>query len=95
VTQRVPPNAYSSHPATAAAPAAATLSTWRSTVTAGLGVGPIFGAYAESVGRAFLNRELYLPKEWAADDAWRRETGVPTDANFATMPYGPPLVMPY
>jgi SRSO17 transposase len=46
----------------------------------------VFLAYAGSAGRAFLDRELYLPKEWAADDARRREAGVPTDAVFATKP---------
>ncbi len=46
----------------------------------------VFLAYAGSAGRAFLDRELYLPKEWAADDARRREAGVPTDADFATKP---------
>ena len=46
----------------------------------------VFLAYAGSAGRAFLDRELYLPKEWAADDARRREAGVPTDAAFATKP---------
>src|SRR5687768_14968076 len=46
----------------------------------------VFLAYAGAAGRAFLDRELYLPKEWAADDARRREAGVPTDAAFATKP---------
>jgi SRSO17 transposase len=46
----------------------------------------VFLAYAGSAGRAFLDRELYLPKEWAADDDRRREAGVPTAAVFATKP---------
>jgi SRSO17 transposase len=46
----------------------------------------VFLAYAGSAGRAFLDRELYLPKEWVADDARRREAGVPADAGFATKP---------
>ena len=46
----------------------------------------VFLAYAGASGRAFLDRELYLPKEWAADDARRREAGVPTDVAFATKP---------
>src|ERR671933_809993 len=33
----------------------------------------VFLAYASPRGRAFLDRELYLPKEWAADAARRVE----------------------
>jgi SRSO17 transposase len=46
----------------------------------------VFLAYAGSAGRAFLDRELYLPKEWAAAADRRREAGVPDDAAFATKP---------
>src|SRR3954447_3329935 len=46
----------------------------------------VFLAYAGSAGRAFLDRELYLPKEWVTDDARRLGAGVPADAAFATKP---------
>jgi SRSO17 transposase len=46
----------------------------------------VFLAYAGTAGRAFLDRELYLPKEWAADDSRRRAAGVPADAAFTTKP---------
>src|SRR5215216_3289995 len=37
----------------------------------------VFLAYASLQGRTFLDRELYLPKEWAADAQRRRKAGVP------------------
>ena len=46
----------------------------------------VFLAYAGPAGRAFLDRELYLPQEWAADDDRRRGAGVPADVAFATKP---------
>ncbi|NIN68047.1 MAG: IS701 family transposase, partial [Anaerolineae bacterium] len=46
----------------------------------------VFLAYASSKGRAFLDRELYLPQEWAEDRARRAEAGVPEDVEFATKP---------
>ena len=46
----------------------------------------VFLGYAGSRGRAFLDRDLYLPKEWAADPARRREAGVPAEVAFATKP---------
>jgi SRSO17 transposase len=46
----------------------------------------VFLAYASSRGRTFLDRELYLPKEWAADAERRQEAGVPQEVAFATKP---------
>src|SRR5262249_7547989 len=40
-------------------------------------------AYATPKGRAFLDRELYLPEEWAEDAARRRAAGVPQAVRFA------------
>lgn len=44
----------------------------------------VFLGYATATGRALLDRELYLPKEWAADADRRKEAGVPTVGGFAT-----------
>src|SRR5215211_1354282 len=43
-------------------------------------------AYASAAGRAFLDRELYLPEEWAADAARRDAAGVPAAVEFRTKP---------
>ena len=43
-------------------------------------------AYASGSGRTFLDRELYLPQEWADDAARREEAGVPPDTTFQTKP---------
>ncbi len=46
----------------------------------------VFLGFASAKGRTFLDRELYLPKEWAGDAERRREAGVPDDVAFATKP---------
>src|SRR5437868_3351031 len=46
----------------------------------------VFLAYASAKGRTFLDRELYLPQEWAADAARRQEAAVPETAAFRTKP---------
>src|SRR5207237_6928173 len=42
----------------------------------------VFLAYASSKGHTLLDRELYLPKEWAEDETRRKETGVPQEVQF-------------
>jgi SRSO17 transposase len=46
----------------------------------------VFLAYASGQGRTFLDRELYVPKEWAADAARRQEAAVPETVTFRTKP---------
>ena len=46
----------------------------------------VFLAYAAPQGRAFLDRALYLPKDWAADHDRRQAAGVPPTISFATKP---------
>ncbi|MGH3659664.1 MAG: IS701 family transposase, partial [Micromonosporaceae bacterium] len=46
----------------------------------------VFLAYATDAGHAFIDRELYLPKVWAADPDRRRAAGVPEEVVFATKP---------
>jgi SRSO17 transposase len=47
----------------------------------------VFVAYASPKGRAFLDRELYLPEhEWAENQERRAEAGVPEEVTFATKP---------
>jgi SRSO17 transposase len=46
----------------------------------------VFLAYASPAGRAFLDRELYLPEAWAADAGRCREAGVPAATAFVTKP---------
>jgi len=46
----------------------------------------VFLAYATAQGRTFLDRERYLPQEWANDPARREEAGVPETVTFQTKP---------
>ena len=46
----------------------------------------VFLAYASCHGTAFLDRALYLPREWAADPARCKKAGVPEGTAFATKP---------
>jgi len=46
----------------------------------------VFLAYASRQGRTFIDRELYLPKEWCQDPERRQEAGVPEEVAFATKP---------
>jgi len=42
----------------------------------------LFLAYGSPRGCAFMDRALYLPKEWAQDEGRRAEVGVPKEAVF-------------
>src|SRR5918992_406780 len=46
----------------------------------------VFLTYATRRGRTFLDRELYLPQEWATAPDRRAVTGVPEEVPFATKP---------
>jgi SRSO17 transposase len=46
----------------------------------------VFLAYASRKGRALVDRELYLPIEWAQDPDRRVQAQVPTGVGFATKP---------
>ena len=46
----------------------------------------VFLTYAAPGGHVLLDRELYLPREWADDAARREEAGVPEAVTFATKP---------
>jgi SRSO17 transposase len=44
----------------------------------------VFLHYASPQGQAFLDRALYLPKAWTADEGRRQEAGIPDTVRFAT-----------
>jgi len=44
----------------------------------------VFLAYSSRHGTAFLDRALYLPKEWADDPARSKKAGIPEPTTFAT-----------
>ncbi len=46
----------------------------------------VFVAYASRRGQAFIDRELYLPEEWAHDQERRKRTGVPEEIGMRTKP---------
>ena len=46
----------------------------------------VFLAYAAPTGHVLLDRELYLPREWADDAERRQEAGAPEAVSFATKP---------
>src|SRR5450631_681376 len=46
----------------------------------------VFAAYVSGHGHAFIDRALYLPKEWTDDPDRLKATYVPPDAGFATKP---------
>lgn len=46
----------------------------------------VFAAYVSEHGHGFIDRQLYLPKSWAADLKRRAAAHVPEDVSFATKP---------
>src|SRR6187399_3355931 len=46
----------------------------------------VFAAYVSCHGHAFIDRALYLPKEWTDDPDRLKATYVPADVGFATKP---------
>ena len=46
----------------------------------------VFLAYASERGQGFIDRELYLPEEWASDEHRRERAGVPEEVGMRTKP---------
>ena len=47
----------------------------------------VFAAYVSGKGHAFIDRRLYLPKEWTDKPARRVAAHIPAEVSFATKPY--------
>jgi len=47
----------------------------------------VFLVYASPKGHAFLDRELYVPREWLADRPRCEEAGIPETVEFRTKPH--------
>jgi SRSO17 transposase len=45
----------------------------------------VFAAYISDKGHAFIDRRLYLPKDWTDDPARLAAAHVPAGVRFATM----------
>jgi SRSO17 transposase len=46
----------------------------------------VFLVYGSAKGRALIDRELYLPKEWTSDRERCRSAGIGDDVEFTTKP---------
>jgi SRSO17 transposase len=46
----------------------------------------VFLSYASRFGHALIDRRLYLPKDWAEDEARRTRAAIPEDRPFMTKP---------
>lgn len=46
----------------------------------------VFLGYASARGKALIDRELYLPQEWAQDWVRRAEAGIPPEVRFLSKP---------
>ena len=46
----------------------------------------VLAAYVSGIGHAFIDRRLYLPKEWTDKPARRAAAHIPAEVSFATKP---------